>query len=768
MLNNSIYIAKSKLALSISLASAMLVGCGSGGSGSGQQSASQDLPQNSVITGAAIKGAINEGLVRAYLIETQGGNEVRAAQPLLATTRTDVNGEFALDLGADYSGQRVLVEVSADAATEMACDVTAGCGNGIDFGDLFKPNGGFTMSGLASIERANSSVSISPLTDMALARTQASAGGLSAVNFEAAKDYIETTFQLDAGALDLVAADITRLSSAQNLTKSQLEHGIVSGALLALVNSPDWGGIGEVLEDVSQRLAAGGTIANINAGNLPQVTLDDVFYQANEITEGIVTEGSASSYSDSLVAIASETEEAYNDVSNPLVAIAPVQISTQPQGLTLEQGERARFSVVAQGGGSLVYQWRLNGQVLAGANAATFEISSVSAADAGVYDVIVSNSVGSVGSLSALLNVSAPEVAEVEISAAPLAQTITEGQRVEFSVTASGGGTLSYQWRKNGQAITGANSASLVIASAQLSDAGGYDVVVTNSRGSKASSRAQLVVNESVPVIAPVQIVTQPVGVTIDEGQTAQFSVGAQGGGELSFQWRLNGSDIAGANASSLRIGNVQQVNAGVYDVVVSNSVGSRTSAAARLTVNAPQVAPIQIVAQPQSLTRDEGTQARFVVSAQGGGSLSYQWRVNGNAIAGATSSSYTINNVQQGDAGQYDVVITNSAGSKQSLAALLQVNAPAPVTKDVSLSWDIPTQREDGSALELYEINGYVIQYGTQSGQLDQTVTVDGGNVTTAEVEGLLAGTYYFAIATIDSDDVRGEFSAEISTSVQ
>lgn len=765
MLTNPTHTQKLKLALSISLASAMLVGCGSGGT---QQTAPQDLPQNSVITGAAIKGAINEGLVRAYLIETQNGKELRASQPLAASTRTDINGEFSLDLGDDYSGQRVWVEVSADAATEMACDVTAGCGNGIDFGDWFKPGTGFSMAGLASIASSNSSVSISPLTDMALARTQASAGGLSAANFEAAKDYIENTFKLDAGALELVAADITRLSSAQNFTKSQLEHGIVSGALLALVNSPDWAGIDEVLDDVSQRLASGGAIANINAGNLPQVTLDDVFYQASEITAGIIEAGAVSNYSDSLVIIANETEQAYNEVSNPPVAIAPVQISTQPQGLSLEQGARASFSVVALGGGSLVYQWRLNGQVLSGANESTFEISSVSAADAGVYDVIVSNSVGSVRSLSALLNVSTPEIVAVEITEPPLAKTVTEGERAEFSVAATGGGTLSYQWRKNGQAIAGANGARLVITSAQLSDAASYDVVVTNSRGSEVSTAAQLLVNEAAPVIAPVQILTQPLSVAVEQGQVAQFSVGAQGGGELSFQWRLNGNVIAGANDSSLRISNAQQANAGVYDVVVSNSVGSRTSAAARLTVNAPQVAPVQIVAQPQGLSLEQGAQARFIVSAQGGGSLSYQWRVNGNAIAGANSASYTINNVQQGDAGMYDVVVSNSTGSQQSLAALLQVSAPAPVTKDVSLSWDIPSEREDGSALAMHEIKGYVIHYGNASGQLDQSLTVEGGGATTAEVEGLLAGTYYFAIATVDSDDVRGEFSAEISTTIQ
>src|SRR5207247_1437407 len=83
---------------------------------------------------------------------------------------------------------------------------------------------------------------------------------------------------------------------------------------------------------------------------------------------------------------------------------------------------------------------------------------------------------------------------------------------------------------------------------------------------------------------------------------------------------------------------------------------------------------------QPASATKCVGQSATFAVTATGAG-LTYQWRRNGANIAGATSSSYTISSVSLGDAGSYDVVVTNSCSSITSTAATLTVNAPPSVT---------------------------------------------------------------------------------------
>jgi len=78
------------------------------------------------------------------------------------------------------------------------------------------------------------------------------------------------------------------------------------------------------------------------------------------------------------------------------------------------------------------------------------------------------------------------------ITVQPTSVSVTAASSVSFSVVAYGAATLSYQWRKDGTAISGATAATYAIASAGTSDAGNYDVVITNSKGSATSSAAAL------------------------------------------------------------------------------------------------------------------------------------------------------------------------------------------------------------------------------------------------------------------------------------
>lgn len=81
------------------------------------------------------------------------------------------------------------------------------------------------------------------------------------------------------------------------------------------------------------------------------------------------------------------------------------------------------------------------------------------------------------------------------ISGGPVAQTVTVGNSVTFSVTAAGFPAPTYQWRRNGVPISGADAASYTIASPVTADAGSYDVAITNSAGTVFSGAALLTVN---------------------------------------------------------------------------------------------------------------------------------------------------------------------------------------------------------------------------------------------------------------------------------
>ena len=190
------------------------------------------------------------------------------------------------------------------------------------------------------------------------------------------------------------------------------------------------------------------------------------------------------------------------------------------------------------------------------------------------------------------------------------------------------------------------------------------------------------------------------------------------------------------------------------------------------MTVNTPVVVieptvnPVVIVSQPQALTVDENASASFNVQVTGDGEISYQWLKDGEIIEGESFSTLNLSSVTSSDTASYSVIVTNSEGPVLSATANLSVTK-IQIASSIELTWDIPQAREDGSDLSLGEINGYVIVYGTDEASLSNQLVVDGASNTVAQLLDLASGTYYFAIATVDSDGVQGAYSSVIQQSI-
>ena len=352
-------------------------------------------------------------------------------------------------------------------------------------------------------------------------------------------------------------------------------------------------------------------------------------------------------------------------------------IGTQPASQTVAAGQTASFSVTATGNGPLTYQWKKNGTDISGATSSTYTTPVNSSADTGaMYAVNVSNGAGTVTSSNATLTVSAAPGAPV-IGTQPANQSVAAGQTAKFSVTATGTGTLTYQWQKNGTDISGATSSTYTTPITVIGDTGTqYSVVVGNSADKVASSKATLTVTAA--AVAPA-ITTQPASQSVTEGQTATFSVTATGTAPLTYQWKKGGTDISGATSSTYTTPATSNAdNAAVFTVVVSNSAGTTvTSSNATLTVTA--AVPPAITVQPAALTITAGVTATFSVTATGTAPFSYQWKKNGTNITGgtgATTSSYTTPDMgYAGNGAVYSVVVSNSAGTVTSSTATLTVS---------------------------------------------------------------------------------------------
>ena len=259
-------------------------------------------------------------------------------------------------------------------------------------------------------------------------------------------------------------------------------------------------------------------------------------------------------------------------------AVAPA-ITTQPASVTVAPGASASFTVAASGNPSPSYQWKKGGVNIAGATSATYSIASVVAGDAGSYTVAATNSAGAVTSASATLTVSAAQTAPT-ITAQPTDQSASASGSAQFSVTASGNPTPTYQWYFGGSALVGATSSTLALSNIQTANAGNYYVNVMNSVGSVLSTtvkltvqaQAQLVLISSQSVIVAHDVAIAAPGAT----GTLQWQVSSDSG--LSWQNLADNSTYSGTSSSTLGILHVAATQSGSLYRVVNNGAASTST----------------------------------------------------------------------------------------------------------------------------------------------------------------------------------------------
>jgi endonuclease/exonuclease/phosphatase family metal-dependent hydrolase len=263
------------------------------------------------------------------------------------------------------------------------------------------------------------------------------------------------------------------------------------------------------------------------------------------------------------------------------------------------------------------------------------------------------------------------------ITTQPQSQAVNQGSNVTFSVTATGT-NLTYQWRLAGTNISGATDTTYTRSNVQPADAGNYSVVITNAAGTATSANAVLTVG-GVPIIT-----TQPQNQTVFAAQTAIFSVGVGGATPLGYQWRSSSGDISGATASSYTLTNAQTTDAGNYSVVISNYVGSVTSAPANLTVLT--LAP-SVIAQWNfnSTSPDTNTATGSTTPSAGSGTASV---VGG--VSPAFFSGSTIDPANSGTDNSGWSAVTFPAQGSGNKAAGFRFNVSTAGRQNISVRYDL------------------------------------------------------------------------------
>lgn len=227
--------------------------------------------------------------------------------------------------------------------------------------------------------------------------------------------------------------------------------------------------------------------------------------------------------------------------------------------------------------------------------------------------------------------------------------------------------TISIFGRGSGQTAWELQSLSFVADSAATTirfqdvspSSSNLDLMLDDVRVSPLSTRALTVASSPA---SGVTITVSPADTNGAANGTTQFVRQYNNGAVVN----LTAPGTAGASA-------FQKWQRNGVDFSTNTGIAVTMNASYTLTAVYAGGAPA-ITAEPQTLTAATGSSATFTVSASGAAPLSYQWRLNGTAISGATSVSYTIPSVATGHAGNYSVVVTNGSGTATSTSAPLTV----------------------------------------------------------------------------------------------
>ena len=388
-----------------------------------------------------------------------------------------------------------------------------------------------------------------------------------------------------------------------------------------------------------------------------------------------------------------------------------------PSSQTIPAGVNATFSVLASVSGTASFQWTFNGDLISDATNSDFTVTSVGLFDNGDYAVRITDVIGTAVSEPASLKVLVKPV----ILAQPQSVMAVVGDTVSFSITVSPvhpSLPVGYRWRRNSATIVPFQSGRsvLTLTNVQLTNAGGYSVVITNA----ALPSGTLSASALLTVLADADRDRIPddweIEQHFDPNDPNDGALDADGDTMTNYEEYVAGTDphdpssylkvdlldlaAGGAGATQLEFLAVsnrtysvefkESLSAGHWSKLAdlqsqpSNRVervaDSFPRTAGRLfrlvtpQLPLPPNAKPVILVSPRSVRVASGKSVQLEVQAAGQGLLKYQWRRNGVNLPGATSPVLMLPPLNASVAGAYTVVVTDWGGSEESEPAIVSI----------------------------------------------------------------------------------------------
>ncbi|HEY5913299.1 MAG TPA: immunoglobulin domain-containing protein [Verrucomicrobiae bacterium] len=393
--------------------------------------------------------------------------------------------------------------------------------------------------------------------------------------------------------------------------------------------------------------------------------------------------------------------------------VAPI-ITAQPKSVIVSPDLSVQFSVAASGVPLPAYQWRFNGGAIANATDTAYTLPSATLADVGNYDVVVSNRAGMVTSVVAHLTVGLP----MANSSFELDSFFTWPGYISGNTPITG-----WTWTSAGGAginpVQGSTTPNPFADNGQVPH--GNQVAFLQGDGTLSQTVSGLTVgaqyyihyfeNGRTTVTIP-GLELKAGGITVVPAHSVTPVRGGNSYYEIS-------SEVFVPGAADLELAFIKSSPQGDDCTALVDNVA---------VIPVPAGTPPSVGTQPQPLTVYVGEPASFSAVAQGSLPLHYQWRLNGNPIADATTTTLTLPSVRLPDEGDYTVVVTNSFGSVTSTVARLSLLESIPTLRNTGIDdagatlpaaavdpfWTLLVNPDGGSTNVYVGNDGWPIQAGT------------------------------------------------------
>src|SRR5438876_192 len=353
---------------------------------------------------------------------------------------------------------------------------------------------------------------------------------------------------------------------------------------------------------------------------------------------------------------ANPTTATSNPINITTTSVTP-SVSVTPSSTSVCSGGSITFTANPTNGGTPSYQWKINGVNVAGQTSSIFTTSSLNNGDA--VTVVMTSSdpcANPTTATSSPINITTTSVTP-SVSVTPSSTSVCSGGSITFTANPTNGGTPSYQWKINGVNVAGQTSSIFTTSSLNNGDA--VTVVMTSSDPcANPTTATSNPINITTTSVTPSVSVT-PSSTSVCSGGSITFTANPTNGGTPSYQWKINGVNVAGQTSSIFTTSSLN--NGDAVTVVMTSSdpcANPTTATSSPINITTTSVTP-SVSVTPSSTSVCSGGSITFTANPTNGGTPTYQWKINGVNVAGQTSSIFTTSSLNNGDA--VTVVMTSS-----------------------------------------------------------------------------------------------------------